>query len=372
MGTTDVLMAAALVAVALMALTTFATARARRRADKRLENTLDWIGSSVTRLTETMATVAERTATADPTAPLLREFGTSLDIHQLAESIAAAAIRIHGVDGVAFEALGEAGEKVTAMVGIPDATAVAIGLDPPDDVRWDAAQIFWRRDRRSANVFSAAVALPLLDADTRLGTLLALTHDPNGFEPETETALARLTAAARQPLVNARHHLSTLDLVRTDALTGLRNRRAYDEDLALEIERARRADSTLSLLLIDLDDFGQVNKWHSLEVGDAVLQAFAEVLRSTARTVDVVCRRGGEEFAVVLPDTGCGEAQRFFDRLRHEVAFTQFPTIGRLTFSAGLTHLRPEDTPRTIDERTSRLLNESKRAGKDRVTHDCD
>ena len=241
----------------------------------------------------------------------------------------------------------ESGEAVLGAVGVASDAASRLALDPPDAMRYEAAHVQWGRAATTApgTALTSAIAVPLEDRGVRIGTLLAFSRQP-AFPAETETGLTRLAAASAPALVNARRYHATLDLVRTDALTGLRNRRAYDEELSLEIERARRGGTPLSLLVIDLDDFGQVNKTFSLQVGDMVLSTFAGVLRTTARTVDVVCRRGGEEFAVVLPDTGCVEAQRFCARLRHEVSFTQFPTIGRLTFSAGLTQLLPTTPPR--------------------------
>jgi len=180
---------------------------------------------------------------------------------------------------------------------------------------------------------ASGVAIPIHAAGVRIGTLLAFSRAP-GLAEDVEAALVRLATASIGPLVNARRFRATLDLVRTDSLTGLRNRRAYDEELVQEIERSRRAGTPLTLLMVDLDDFGLINKQHGLGIGDDVLIAFADVLRRTARTVDTVCRRGGEEFVIVLPDTGCHEAQQFFSRLRHEVGLTAFPGTDRLTFSA--------------------------------------
>ncbi len=371
MGTIDVLIGAAIAAGALFALATFAGARARARTAARLNATLGHIGDSVAHLTETLATLSAAGPFAIDAPQRPADVPPSLDLAEIADAVATSARRLPGVDAAALRATLENGETIVSAVDVPEDAARRLELGPPDGRRWETTHVAWARSAPGlAGAFTDAVAVPVSSTDGEIGLLLAFSR-AGALPPATETALLRLAATARAPLANARRFRSTLELVRTDALTGLRNRRAYDEDLALEIERARRGNAPLSLVIVDLDDFGRVNKEHSLQVGDEVLTTFAGVVRSTARTVDVVCRRGGEEFAVVLPDTDCLEAQRFTDRLRTEVTHTDFPVIGRLTFSAGLTRLRPEDTAATIDERASRLQNQSKQAGKNRVTHDC-
>lgn len=375
MGTTDVLVVVAAAALALLALVTLATTRARARVDHKLQLALGQIGQSMTSLSDTMHAVAERsTGQAEPAEPpTARDLGISLALEDVARAVATAASRLPGVDAAAVRVSRENGEQVLVTTGIPADAAEQLAVEPPDAVRWEAAEVRWHRGGTlaSPDLIRTGTAVPLTSAGSRLGTLVAFTRAAEGLRPESEVGLVRLAAAATPALVNARRYEATLELVTTDALTGLKNRRAYDEGLRQEIERSRRTRAPLSLLLLDLDDFGSVNKIHSLQVGDAVLTTFASALLRTARAVDVVCRRGGEEFAIVLPDTACTEARLFYARLRHDVALTPFPTIGSLTFSAGLTHLRDDDDAHSLDERASRLLNRSKANGKNTLTDDC-
>jgi diguanylate cyclase (GGDEF)-like protein len=99
-----------------------------------------------------------------------------------------------------------------------------------------------------------------------------------------------------------------------DPLTGLYNRRFFDEALAQSIETARRYGRELSLILFDLDGFKAVNDTCGHEAGDCVMKNFAQLLQATARKSDTVCRIGGDEFAVILPETGLSNARKFAER----------------------------------------------------------
>ncbi len=100
-----------------------------------------------------------------------------------------------------------------------------------------------------------------------------------------------------------------------DWLTGLHNRRYFEETLAEHIEAANRYGRELSLVLFDIDHFKQINDTHGHEAGDDVLCQFAQLLESTARKADIVCRYGGDEFSVILPETGKSSAAQFVERV---------------------------------------------------------
>lgn len=128
-----------------------------------------------------------------------------------------------------------------------------------------------------------------------------------------------------------------------DPLSGLFNRRFFDEALAQQEQAARRYGRPLSLALFDLDRLKQVNDSFGHEAGDAVLRAFADVLRGTARRADVPCRIGGDEFALILPETTPAAAQHCVDRVLRGLSGVDcaVPGIGRLPVraSAGLAGL---------------------------------
>jgi diguanylate cyclase (GGDEF)-like protein len=116
----------------------------------------------------------------------------------------------------------------------------------------------------------------------------------------------------------------------SDPLTGLYNRRFFDESLTRNIETARRYSRNLSLVLFDLDRFKEVNDTLGHDAGDAVLKTFAQLLQKNARKADIVCRIGGDEFAVILPETNLSNAWKFIDRFFQTLEKTEeiFPTLG--------------------------------------------
>lgn len=100
-----------------------------------------------------------------------------------------------------------------------------------------------------------------------------------------------------------------------DWLTGLYNRRYFEETLADHIEAANRYERELSLVLFDIDEFKQINDTQGHEAGDTVLKKFAALLKTSARKADIVCRYGGDEFALILPETGTDNAWMFVERV---------------------------------------------------------
>jgi len=122
-----------------------------------------------------------------------------------------------------------------------------------------------------------------------------------------------------------------------DPLTGLYNRRFLAETLARELERARRYGHPLTLILADIDDFKRVNDRYGHVAGDAALRCVADVLQTSVRAVDLVFRYGGEEFVVVLPETGSGGDA--LQRLQEKMAAVPVPDVPGLTLSVSLGHV---------------------------------
>lgn len=136
---------------------------------------------------------------------------------------------------------------------------------------------------------------------------------------------------------------------RTDALTGLGNRRAFDEFLAQELVRARRTQGALTLIVGDLDGFKRVNDDFGHLTGDELLDRSAEAIESAMRRGDRCFRWGGDEFAAILPDTGCEDARAVVERIERAVAEgVQAPDDEPLSISCGLAELEPGMTAETL------------------------
>ncbi len=157
-------------------------------------------------------------------------------------------------------------------------------------------------------------------------------------------------------------------LSRTDALTGVPNRRAFEERLAVELQRSRRGEQPVSLLMVDIDDFKLVNDTYSHAVGDSVLRAVAETLVDCTREIDLVARIGGEEFVVLLAETDTEGAANVAQKIVEAVAKLEVDIAEvRITSSVGIATSEPFDDESSILKRSDYNLYEAKRHGKNRV-----
>jgi two-component system cell cycle response regulator len=199
-----------------------------------------------------------------------------------------------------------------------------------------------------------------------------------------EVRLLRMLAEQAALLLdNARLQSELADLAVTDAVTGLPNHRFMQQRLTEEIERVARSASrgearSLSVALLDLDHFKRVNDTYGHPTGDQVLAAVAAAAARTLRGSDVLCRYGGEEFAVILPDTDVAAARRVCERVREEVKALRFTAVdgrqfGPVTTSVGATTITGEAVDRSaVLARADAALYDAKSAGRDRVIHEAD
>lgn len=223
-------------------------------------------------------------------------------------------------------------------------------------------------DLMTADVMSAPVHT--LRSDTTLERALGLVTekgyrrfpivDPEGTLVGIVTLSDMFRTFARELEVA---HERMKDLAIRDCLTGMFNRRFFLASLETEFYRSRRHGTSLSLLMLDLDDFKLLNDRHGHQYGDQVLKGVAEVIRKLSRTSDVAARFGGEEFTVLLPGAGEKEACLVAERLREAIASAgPTPSVGVGLYPKGKAQF-PDDLVRQADQ----AMYEAKRRGKNQV-----
>jgi diguanylate cyclase len=162
--------------------------------------------------------------------------------------------------------------------------------------------------------------------------------------------------------------------VTIDALTGLKNRRAFDATLHEACSQANKPNTTLSLLLIDIDHFKDVNDTYGHLIGDKVIRSVGALLSANIKGKDTVARMGGEEFAVLLPETPLANAERVGEVLRAAIERSRLKradtgeTVGRVTVSIGVAAYQPGESNDNFIERADKALYLSKKAGRNRVS----
>lgn len=181
--------------------------------------------------------------------------------------------------------------------------------------------------------------------------------------------LENLLAILLYPLRNALLYREAVQSAFMDALTGVKNRAAFDSNFKREIEISRRRSSKLSLIVIDIDFFKRVNDRFGHTVGDLVLKNVAQAVEATIRCSDALYRYGGEEFVVVLNGTDREGAQLLAERIRQNVESLHFssPKGLSVTLSLGVTTTQKDDTCKGLFERADAALYQAKDIGRNRV-----
>ena len=241
----------------------------------------------------------------------------------------------------------------------------------------------------------------LKDAQEKSGdygrTLETAATDLNrGLAPDQIRQIVSSLAAATLDMANHNQHLTselqkssremesmrkTLESVRieslTDGLTGLANRRMFDETLRMRIDEARGANTELCLLLCDVDHFKRFNDTWGHHTGDQILRFLASSMQAYARPDFLVARYGGEEFAMIMPRLGVQAAAKVAESLRAAIQAKRLrrrstnEDLGQVTVSMGIARLQASDTPQGLIERADACLYSSKRNGRNQVTSDA-
>lgn len=215
----------------------------------------------------------------------------------------------------------------------------------------------------------------LVDQSRSLGAIQRSTHTLIGVMLVTMLLIFVASAVVLRPIIRAlTSHNQLYELSYRDGLTGLYNHRHFQNVMDHEVTRAERYGNPLSMLMIDIDHFKQINDTYGHQCGDDVLRKISAIITSTVRTTDTAARYGGEEFAVVLPETDHEAARKLAERLRLNVARTETLVRNkplRATVSIGLATYDPALGKRgkgDIIQAADQALYRSKRAGRNCVT----
>jgi diguanylate cyclase (GGDEF)-like protein len=291
------------------------------------------------------------------------ELAASLDLDQVKERVLSAAAALPGADAALLILDGHADG-----VGLSQHEAERAALETPANANLRAMEVVYRYrldEVASGSLPRAALVVPLRVGERPIGSLSAITRaTPHEFPDETTRALDALALRAGPALSNAQRFAEASRLAELDSLTGLANQRVFHELLQREVARSRRYGRRLALIVLDLDDFKRVNDRIGHLAGDAVLSEVARRLRTVMRTTDIACRIGGDEFAVILPESTRGDADHLAARIERAVGADPVARAGTLKISAGVAELSSEDAAEDLFERADQDLYRAKAAAK--------
>jgi diguanylate cyclase (GGDEF)-like protein len=369
-----VIAAAALLGAAAVGALVLGRRRQAPARDDRLVQAVDEMRTRMDNLGRDLSEALERAERESRRNRFLSDLGSSIEFEELLDRVLDAALEVPGFDA-AMVTLDEAGGQTTMTTrGMTPEEAAhppssgAGGALPPGPItvsyRYGAA------DAADTQLIRGGLFVPLVSREgSTLGSLALFWRTP-GYEPTPQRvgAVEQIAMTCIPAIENARRYREARQMAETDALTGFFNQRYFHETLRREALRAQRYDRRLALLILDLDDFKTVNDRIGHLAGDAVLAQVAERLRNEIRSVDVGCRIGGDEFAVVMPESTTEDASQLFQRMHEAVSTMSTPGGGKVRISAGIAELHHGETAAGLFERADSALYRAKELGKDRAS----
>ena len=276
------------------------------------------------------------------------DLSASIDLDEVLSRTLEAADAVRGADAALVSMEGPDGKPLVVTLGLSAEEA--------------------EQQANDGDRIHCGLAVPLAGENGRFGSLTVFSRTGDGTLDERVLAeLEALAERAGPALDNAKRFREARQLADLDALTGLHNRRYFHETLAREVARAQRYDRNLALIVFDLDDFKAVNDRLGHLAGDSVLADAAERVRDVVRSADIACRVGGDEFAVILPESTLADADQLYRRIQAAVSARPLALVGKLHLSAGVAELRSEDDGTLLFERADAALYRAKNGGKDQI-----
>jgi diguanylate cyclase (GGDEF)-like protein len=352
--------------------------RSDRKTDERVAEVVQTLNSRMDELGRELQGALERAEEEGKRSRIFGELTGSIDLDEVLARTLEAAGALDGADAALLmlpDAQG--GKPLVATLGLSVEEAERHAITGPPDGRlarsitmsYTYPELERRADEDDTEgIIHSGLAVPLPGEAETLGYLTVFTRSKTQeFSDGDLHELEALALRAGPAIENARRFREARQLADLDALTGLHNRRYFHETLARECARAHRYERKLSLIVFDLDDFKEVNDRIGHLAGDAALAEAAERVREVVRTSDIACRVGGDEFAVILPESSLDDADQLYRRILNSVSTRPLGQAGKLYLSAGVAELRPEDDPVSFFQRADEALYRAKEAGKGRV-----
>jgi diguanylate cyclase (GGDEF)-like protein len=346
--------------------------RLRRRTSREVEAqvaaTVQTLEARLDELAQELSSAVRKAEEETQRSRFLAQIGTTIDLDEAIRSTLGAAASLSRVDAaiVELEATDEE-ERILQSVGLDgeDGGGPAF-VGPPDRRETRAVELeYLYAAEHAAGAMHGALGVPLVGHDGRIGWLGVFSRDPGTrFGDDDLQRLEELAERVAPAIENARRFHEARQLADLDALTGLHNQRFFHETLARELDRANRYQRQLSLVLVDVDGFKEINDRVGHLAGDAALAEIADRLRKVVRSADIPCRVGGDELAVIVPEVEVGQARQLVGRIQRVVSSEPIAGAGRVRVSAGVAELQPNDSPTSLFERADESLYAAKHAGK--------
>ena len=361
---------AAALAVVASALVFFRLVRGRPGASSELERRL---AASNARFEQKLGELTRDLRRAQDESRRSRELfgiGSTIDLDAVLSRALEAAAALPFIDAAMIVVPQKEEGPVIATVGMSAEEAARHSVGAPASGRSPRAVTMSYRypapNDDDGELIRGGLVVPLAsEAGDVVGTLAVFWRNAEREPSEEEVAAIEDLAARSGPAVeNARRFREARKLADLDALTSLHNRRYCHDTLAREVARAQRYERRLALLIFDIDDFKAINERIGHLAGDGVLAQLADRVRSVVRGADIACRVGGDEFAVILPESGPTDAEQLYRRLQAAVATRPTGPADRLHLSAGIAELHPDDDATSFFERADEALFRAKETGK--------
>ena len=350
--------------------------RSDNSTDERVAEVVASLNARMDELGRELAGALERAEEEGRRSRIFGELAGSIDLDEVLSRTLEAAGALEDADA-ALVMLPDAqgGKPLVATLGLSVEEAERHAITGPPDGRLARSITMSytypeleREAKPGEGVIHAGLAVPLPGDSSTLGYLTVFTRrNGHDYSDEDVRQLETLALRAGPAIENARRFREARQLADLDALTGLHNRRYFHETLARECARAHRYERKLALIVFDLDDFKEVNDRIGHLAGDTVLAEAAERVRDVVRTADIACRVGGDEFAVILPESALNDADQLYRRIQNAISSRPLGQGGKLFLSAGVAELRAEDDPVAFFQRADDALYRAKEAGKGRV-----